>query len=289
MKLKLVIEHFHKVTSEEMQKPPQHTGLTVSRRLVVPDRPELHGEERRPADDVSHHNDHSHFQSLYPRFGQSSHITCPGGKRPADHLAIVVRLHVEVEVHGAADAHLAHGHRENWQDENHQSRPGHVGSHSPRLDELRPAVVHAWSHLNSREDEDLWEAADERDAPRSAHRTVAACAAPLKSHHRFADCLISINCHRHDHIGRCKHPDNLQVLHQTTQHIRADESVGDVPHELRANLEEGDDQIGHAEVENEDTHPGELLPPLPQHQEDTEVQDPCSEEDDGEEGYFHLS
>lgn len=261
----------------------------MSGRLVVPDGPELHGEERRPADDVSHHNHHGHFHSLHPGFGHPSHGTGPGGKRPADRLSVVLRLHVEVEVHGAADAHLAHGHRENRQDENHQSCPAHVGSQSPRLDELRPAVVHPRSHLDSREDEDLREAADERDAPGGAHRTVAACAAPLEGHHRIADGLISINRHHHDHVSGCKHADNLQVLHHAAQHIRPDESIGDVPHELRANLEESDHQIGHAEVEDEDAHPGKLLPPLPQQEEDPEVQDPCRDEDDGEEGYFHLS
>lgn len=275
--------------SHEAQNKSPRLRLTLRGRLVVPDGPELHGEERRPADDVGHHDDHGHLHSLHPGFGHASHGAGPGGQRLAHRHPVVVRLHAEVEVNGAADAHLAHGHGENRQDENHQSGPADVGSQSPRLDELRPAVVHPRSHLHSGEDEDLREAADQRDAPRRAHRRVAARAAPLERHHGFADGLIAIDRHHHDHVRGRKHPDNLQVLHQTAQHIWTDEAVGDVPQQLRAHLEEGNHQVGHAQVEDEDAHPGELLPPPPQHHEDAEVQDSRSDEDDGEEGDFHLS
>ena len=271
-----------------------HRDLTVSGRLHVPHRPQLHGEERRPADDVCEHDDHGHLHGLRPGFGHPGHAAGPGGQRLggqrlAGRLSDVLRLHVEVGVQGAADAHLAHDHRENGQHEDHQSGPGHVGSRSPRLDELRPAVVHTGSDLHPGEDEHLREAAEERDAPGGAHRTVPARPAPLERHHGVADGLISVYRHRHYHVRGGKHPHHLQVLHCATQYVWTNESVRDVPHELRTHLEEGDHQVCDAQVENEDAHPGELLPALPQHQQEPDVQDPRSDEDDGQKNYFHLS
>ena len=268
---------------------PKPCHLTMSGRLHVPDGPQLHGEERRPADDVGEHDDHGHLHRLHPGLGHPCHAAGPGGQRLTDHLSDVLRLHVKVEVHGAADAHLAHCHGENGQHEDHQRGPGHVRSRSPRLYELRPAVVHSRGDLNPREDEDLREAADERYAPGCAHRSVPARPATLERHHGVADGLISVYGHHHYHVCWSKHPDHLEVLHCTTQSIRTHESVRDVPHELRTNLEECDHQIGDAQVENEDAHPGELLPPLQQHQQNPDVQDRCQDEDDGEKSYFQLS
>lgn len=245
--------------------------LTVSGRLVVPDRPELYGEERRPTEDVGKYDDHGHLHRLYPRLGHPRHAAGSGGQRFTNHLSDMLRLHVKVEVHRAADAHLTRDHRKNRQDEYNQSRPGHVGSRSPRHDELRPAVMYSGSDLDPREDENLRKAADQRDAPRGAHWTVPARPAPLECHHGFADGLVSVYRHRYYHVRGGKHPDNLQVLHQATQYVWADESVGDVPHELRTNLKECHHQIGDAQMEHENSHPGQLLPALPQHQQNTEV------------------
>ncbi len=154
-----------------------------------------------------------------------------------------------------------------WQYKYSHSHPGDICFKTPRLSKVAPAFKHPRGHLWPREDKHL-RANDETkylwanqkkqktvrndlrqftpylrhtehkgQAPRNHNGSVPAggCTSPIRLQ-GAADGIVPIHSHGNNHVGGCKHPDDLQILDRATQSVRALEVLCDVPHQLWQHL-----------------------------------------------------
>ena len=286
---------------------PDHT-LAFIGGILIPHRPHLDAEERRPAGDIGQHNDQGHLHSsdLGPRDGAdaanpgrqppcgcdwATRSGWPIPRAPAPSFGLPsLCLDFEVLADFVADEAVAgceHGHR---QDEDGQGGPGDVGPWPPRKAEVCPAVQHsrALDHLLYGKNEDLRETEDGRQQPGGGDERVGGPAGLLEAAQGVTDGQVAVQRHGQQHVGGSKHAQHLQVLDGPAERVGAPEAVGDVPQQLGQHLEERHAQVGQGQVQHEHLHAGALAD-RPAHRQQHRQVAPCGQhQDGGQDADLHL-
>lgn len=171
-------------------------------------------------------------------------------------------LALEVLADLVADEAVADGEDADGQDEDAQCGPGDVGSGSPWVPEVCPAVQHprALAYLPQGEDEDLGQAEQAAEQPRSPDHHVGLAAGLLQGVQRVAHGHVAVQRHHDEHVGGGEHAQHLQVLDRPAERVWAQEAVRHLPDHLRQHLEERNAQVGQPQVQDEEMHPAHLLP-----------------------------
>lgn len=79
----------------------------------------------------------------------------------------------------------------------------------------------------------LWQAEQQGQTPRLYYEGIPTLRGPAAMGPQgAADSIMAIHCHGNNHVGRGKHPENLQVFHQAAQEVRASEATLSIPHKL---------------------------------------------------------
>lgn len=271
--------------------------------ILIPGRPHLDDEEGRPANDVGRHDHEGHFHGADLGAGNglhAAHTPCVqdssvqgvfsralgGGAR-----ALAPRcLSADVAPDVVADETVAGAQDDHGRHEHAAGHPGHVGRETPGLDEVGPAVVGLGdvAHLDHGEDEVLRGAQHETQHPGGGDHEARAARGLLQSLQRVAHGDVAIGRHDHQHVGRGEHGEHLHVLHHAAQPVGSAETVGDVPAQLGQHLEEGDGQVGQAEVADEEVHAGRLARRAVQRQQHTAVTQHGHHENHGQHGNLQL-
>lgn len=85
----------------------------------------------------------------------------------------------------------------------------------------------------------LWQAEHQRQPPGQQYEGVPALRGPAPvCLQGAADGVVAVQGHGHDHVGRGKHPKDLQIFHQTTEKVGARKAALGVPNQLRQHLRE---------------------------------------------------
>ena len=94
----------------------------------------------------------------------------------------------------------------------------------------------------------LWQAEQQRQRPGQQDEGVPALHGPAAvGLQGTADGVVPVHRHSHNHVGRDKHPEHLQVFHQPAQEVRARKATFSIPHQLGQHLrgeEEGEEGWG---------------------------------------------
>lgn len=96
----------------------------------------------------------------------------------------------------------------------------------------------------------LWQAEQQRQRPGQQYEAVPALGGPAAvGLQGAADGVVPVHRHSHNHVGGDKHPEHLQVFHQTTQEVRARKATFSIPHQLGQHLgEEEEEEEGRGET-----------------------------------------
>ena len=78
---------------------------------------------------------------------------------------------------------------------------------------------------------------------------------------------VAINGRGDQDVWRGIHGRHLEKLDRAAQEVVTLEPEGHVPNELRKDIKEGDEEIGEAEVDDQQVHATQLLPPQTQNQQ----------------------
>lgn len=271
--------------------PRSPTAPTDPGEALVPDGPHLDGEEGRPADDVGRDDDEGHLDGADLGAGDGFDSADAGGEEQPPSRAAARRLPGARSAAGAApnakaDEAVAGGEDEHGSHEDAAGDPGDVGAGPPGHDEVSPAVVdpRAALHLAEAEDEVLRGAEQQAERPGGRNHRVGALGGLLQRLQRVAHGDVTVGGHGYQHVRRGEHAEHLQVLDDATEPVGAVEAVRDLPAELRQHLEEGDHQVGQAEVPDEEVHAGRFARGAPQRQQHAAVPQHRHREGDGQHG-----
>ena len=264
--------------------------------ILIPGRPHLDDEEGRPANDVGRHDHEGHFHGADLGAGNGLHAAdtpCvqDSSVQGAFARALAPRcLSADVAPDVVADETVAGAQDDHRRHEHAAGHPGHVGRETPGLDEVGPAVVGLGdvAHLDHGEDEVLRGAQHETQHPSGGDHEARAARGLLQRLQRVAHGDVAIGSHDHQHVGRGEHGEHLHVLHHAAQPVGSAETVGDVPAQLGQHLEEGDGQVGQAEVADEEVHAGRLARRAVQRQQHAAVTQHGHHENHGQHGNLQL-
>ena len=194
------------------------------------------------------------------------------------------RLHVPPDL--VADSAVERGEQRQRDEVDEHGEGGDVQLERPLRPELGAAVPQPAAAAGSgsqrahAEDEELRDAEQCRQRPHAGRQHVQSTRRPRVVRHRSADGAVAVERREQKHVRRQVDDHHLHVGDGATERVPAAERKRRVPQHLRQDVEQGDQQIGDAEMLDEYVHPARLALTVAQRHEDAHV----AGDGDGEDG-----